>query len=215
LPDKIEEQKPSPLAEGLMNRRTVTLAGEINDQSISDVGQRLLTLQMRSADPINLVIDSGGGNMDAAFRLCDLITHVLTAPVHGIALGACGSAATFVMLCCTKRAATPYSRFLVHSGTRNNVSFPINQESSKNIEQLLKDVKTVEDMVLRFYTKKLTAKSWTADQPDEAIKRAFVQKLIDRGDQRFGKWLTAEEAIEVGLIETIIYEKLEIFGEKK
>jgi|GEM_PF-2037948 len=205
-----KEENNNPIIDGMMDRRTVILAGEINHSSTGEVGQRLISLQMQSNNPINLIIDSGGGSMDAALRLCDLMTTIMTAPVRGIALGECGSAATFVMLYCKERVGTPYSRFLIHSGTRSKITIPINQTTSENLEQLLRDVKATEEMVTKLYMSRLTPKKWSGETSDEE-RRAFVQSLIARGDQRFDDWMAAEEAIEVGLIERVVNEKLDIF----
>ncbi len=199
-----------------MNRRTIALSGKITDESINELSDRMLTLQMRSSDPINLIINSGGGSMFAALRLCDLIDTVITAPVHGVALGACGSAATFVMLHCKKRLGTRHSRFLIHSGTRNEITLTINQTTSEQLEQLLKETKMTEEMVIRLYMTKLTPKAWSQDNPpDDASKREFVLRLIGQGDQRFDQWLSTERAIEIGLIEEIAAENFGIFRTEK
>ncbi|MEZ4200750.1 MAG: hypothetical protein R3B69_04210 [Candidatus Paceibacterota bacterium] len=47
--------------------------------------------------------------------------------------------------------------------------------------------------------------------PSDDQRREYVQKLIDRGDQPFDDWMSAEEAIEVGLVTEIINGKLDIF----
>lgn len=208
---KQKEDGENPVFETFMVRRTVILSGEINHQSIGEVGQRMIALQARSPDRINLVIDSGGGSVDAALRLCDLMSTVMTAPVRGIALGSCGSAATFVMLYCNERISTPYSRFLIHSGTRSKISIPIGQTTSENLEQLLKDVKATEEMVLGLYMSRLTPTSWAKKEPKDEERREYVQRLIDRGDQPFDDWMSAEEAVEVGLITEIVRGKLDIF----
>jgi ATP-dependent protease ClpP protease subunit len=208
---KQNEESDNPVFETFMARRTVILSGEINYQSIGEVGRRLITLQSRSPDRINLIIDSDGGSMDAALRLCDLMSTVMTAPVRGIALGSCGSAATFVMLYCNERISTPYSRFLIHSGTRSKISIPIGQTTSENLEQLLKDVKATEEMVVGLYMSRLTPKAWSNKEPLEKERREYVQRLIDRGDQSFDEWMTAEGAIEVGLVTDIVRGKLDIF----
>ncbi len=201
-----------PIFEGLMDRRTVVMSGEMTSESTSRLGQRLLSLQMKSSDPINLIIDSGGGSTFAALQLCDLITTMLTAPVRGIALGSCGSAATFIMLHCHERIGTPYSQFLIHSGTKSRISIPVNQTSSEHLEQLLKDVRTTEETVLQLYVKQLTPREWKEKNLSNEERRAYVRKLIARGDQNFNAWITAEEAVEVGLIESITTEKLNIFS---
>ncbi len=210
---KPKDEKPDPIVEGLMERRTVVLRDEINHDSISELRGRLLTLQMRSTDRINLIIDSGGGNFYSALELCDVMTNLLTAPIRGIALGACGSAATFVMLHCNERIGTPHSRFLIHSGTRTKISLPINQTTSENLEQLLKEVKATEERVLQLYMSQLTPKAWAPQGPTDEERRVYAQKLINRGDQNFNDWLSAEEALDVGLIGKIERGKLNIFPE--
>lgn len=208
---KQNEKEENPIYETFMSRRTVILSGEINYQTVGDVGQRLITLQARSPDKINLIIDSGGGGVDSALRLCDLMSTVMTAPVRGIALGSCGSAATFVMLYCNERISTPYSRFLIHSGTRSKISIPIGQTTSENLEQLLKEVKATEEMVFGLYMSRLSPPAWEKETTSDEQKRKFVQNLIDRGDQPFDEWLSAEEAVEVGLVTQVESGKLDIF----
>jgi len=201
----------NPLSEIFMARRTVILSGEINHQSISEVVQQMITLQARSHERINLIIDSGGGGVEPALLLCDIMSTLLIAPVRGIALGACGSAATFIMLYCNERISTPFSRFLIHSGTRSKISIPIGQTTSENLEQLLRDVKATEEMVLGLYMNRLTPTAWTKKEPTDEKRRKYVQKLIDRGDQPFDEWMTADEAVEIGLVTEIVHGKLDIF----
>jgi len=210
-----EERKDEPvgtITEELLNRRTVTLIGQINDKLVDEVGRQLIFLQMRSPKRINLIINSGGGCTDSAFRLCDLITTVITAPVRGITLGACGSSATFVMLHCNERVSTPYARFMIHSGILREISVPINQTTSENLEHLLEHARATEKMVLELYMSKLTPTAWTKKEPSDEERREYVQKLIERGDQRFNDWLSAEEAVEAGLVTEIVRGKLDIFS---
>lgn len=205
-----EEMADASIFEGFMKRRTVAISGEINNESIGTVVRRFINLQMESSDPINLLIDSGGGSTYEALHLCDLMKSIMTAPVRGIALGRCGSAATFILLYCKERISTPHSRFLIHSGMYNKISIPVNQTTTENLEQLLRDVKATEEIVIKLYMNRLTPKTWT-DQTTDTERRAFVQSLIARGDQRFDDWMTAEEAVAVGLIERVVEEKLNIF----
>lgn len=197
--------------DGLLERRTVALVGEINSKSITEAMRELLALQMQSSSPINLIIDSGGGSTWDALRLCDFISVVMTAPVRGIAIGMCGSAATFIMLHCHERVTTPYALFLVHSGTRGQIQIPINQTTSENLEHLLSDARRTEETVLQMYMSRLTPPAWAKKRPTEKTRREFVQKLINRGDQRFDDLMTADEAVEAGLVTRILSEKLDIF----
>ena len=205
-----KEGPRNQILDGMQERRTVILEGEVDRESTDDVGQRLIKLQMQSNERINLIIGSGGGDMEAALRLCDLITTVMIAPVRGIALGECGSSATFIMLHCQERLGTPHSRFLIHSGVLSGLALPINKATSVNLEHLLSDMRATEEMVTRLYMNRLTPAHWNIQTPEEE-RREFVQKLFVRGDQNFNDWMLAEEAIKVGLIEQIVYDKLDIF----
>ena len=208
---KNKEQIEDPLLEIFMARRAVVLSGDINDASVGEVGRRMIQLQDQSHDPIDLIFDSGGGSTNVALSFCDLIARVLVAPVRGIALGDCGSAATFIMLHCSERIGTPYSRFLIHSGTQSNISIPIGQTTSEKVTQLQRGVKATEEMVLDLYVNLLTPTAWSEKKPKLKKRRKFVQKLIDRGDQSFDYWMTAKEAVEAGLITKVVHEKLDIF----
>lgn len=208
----MKETESNPIIDGLLKRRTVVLEGEINSEKTMEVAQKLILLQMESSESINLIIDSGGGNTDAALKLCDIMDKLITAPIHGITIGRCGSAATFVMLHCNKRMGTPYSRFLIHSGTIGKISLQINDTTSENLEHLLKEAQAVKESVIRLYMNRLTPKSWAKKKPTETKKREFVKNLINRGDQQFNDWLSTEEAVSLGLIEEVVANKLDIFS---
>lgn len=206
-----DEKEKNPILENLMERRTVFLEGDITHDSISDVCSRLMLLQTHSSDRITLMINSGGGDLYAALQLCDQMKVFMTAPVRGIAFGDCGSSATFVMLHCKERYSTPYSRFLIHSGNLGGVDIPVGRTSSRIAEQLLASVKSTEDQVINIYADHLTPKDWKNKKISSEKKREFVQRLIDRGDQRFNSWMSATEAVEIGLIDDVCSSKLDIF----
>lgn len=209
---KPENDAPNPILDGLMKRRTIFLEGEITPKLMTDVSSRMLELQLRSNDPINLIINSGGGAVFSALSLCDLMEDFMTAPVRGIVKGACGSAATFIILHCQERVATRYSRFLMHSGNRGNIDLPIGKATLEMAEQLVRDIKGVEDTVMELYTERLTPTAWEGKTcPTAAKRKEYVQTLLDRGDQDYDAWMSAKEAIEVGLITNIISKKLDIF----
>lgn len=194
-----DEKKTNPLLDGLMDRRTLVLDGKVTYESMGDLWQRMLALQLRSSEPITLIIDSGGGSVHDALRLCDLMKSIVRAPVHGLVVGMCGSAATFVLLHCTKREGTAHSRYVIHSGTKSNLSLPINGSVVQHLEQLLAETKRVEDMITSMYVRTLKK------------SKEEVEKLISRGDQSFDAVMSVAEAIEAGLIECVFEGKLDTF----
>mgnify|MGYP000990124028 FL=1 len=195
-----DEPKFTRLLDGLMQRRTVVLEGKINAEQINNLLLRLLHLQLESSEPITLLIDSGGGSVSDALRLCDVMTTVLHAPVNGVVVGMCGSAATFVLLHCNTRSGTIHSRYVIHSGTKHNLSLPINGSVVKHLEQLLAETKRVETTITSMYMRQLNK------------TQAEVEELIGRGDQTFDAVMSATEAQEIGLIEAILDAKLTIFS---
>ena len=186
-----------PVLAGMLKRRTIVLSGEINAELIGDVRRRFLLLQFESSDPINLIIDSPGGSFTPTMELCDLISCVLIAPVRGIAIGSCKSAATLVMLHCAERWGTPHSQYLIHSGS-TKISLPVNQSTAARAEELLRELKRDEEAVIRMYMSKLKK------------TRKQVLGLIARGDQDFDECMDVYEAKKVGLITHVIQGKLDI-----
>jgi len=205
-----EQNYSHAILEGLMERRTILLTGEIDEKEVNDTRRRLLVLQTRSNEPITLLIDSAGGCTMSALHLCDFMTTLMTAPIRGIALGNCKSAATFIMLHCNPRLGTRHSRFLIHSGSRK-LSISINHTTTEQVEQILRDSRTTEKAILRLYMERLTPREWEDTHPTEDERREFVEHMIKRGDQRFDYTLTAEEALKIGLIQEIVPGKLDIF----
>ncbi|MFT7644580.1 MAG: ATP-dependent protease ClpP protease subunit [Candidatus Paceibacteria bacterium] len=198
-----DELKVNSVLEGLMERRTVVLEGAINHSSISEVSARLLELQTQSDDEVTLMISSGGGELYPALELCDLVKTLMSAPVRGIAIGECGSAATLIMLHCKQRLGFPYSRYLIHSGNLGGIDLPIGRATSKVTSQLLAEVTKTEKLVTGIYTDMLTPKS-RKKSISEAHKKEYVQRLLDRGNQHHNEWMSVQEALEIGLIEEVV-----------
>lgn len=184
------------------DHRTVSLIGRITPDSCHQLIEQLLECQLASStDSVKLIIESGGGDTGPALTVCDIITNVLTIPIEAIAIGRCSSAATFILLHCPVRRATPHTQFIIHSGRIGNIEFTMNQMTEKNLNDLLCETKTFVAAITELYAGKL------------GLSATEVQRLIDRGDQDFNNALTAEEALKIGLITEIVTGKVGIFPE--
>ncbi len=208
----MSEEKPNLIEQGLFKRRTILLAGDITPESTTKAERQLLELQLQSEDTATLIINSGGGSTYDALRLCTVIKTILTIKIRGVVIERCGSAATFVLLHCHERIGTPYCHYLIHSGSRSKITIPVGQNTSDQLEQLLLSTRTVEEEVIGMYMRCLTPPSWKDRNVTEEEKRDFVQKLIDRGDQRFNADLSNKEALAAGLIERVEEGNIGIFG---
>ncbi|MFT7506970.1 MAG: ATP-dependent protease ClpP protease subunit [Acidimicrobiales bacterium] len=188
------------ILDNLMDRRTIVLADKITSKSIGEICNQILTLQTISNDEIFLIIQSGGGNTHSALTMCDMMTHLITAPITGIALGDCHSAATFIMLHCDTRIALPHAKFIIHSGTISGVSTRMDDAAEEEVKHLLQDIQRTSKEVVKVYMDRL------------GKSKAQVEAIIARGDQSFDNALSAEDAMKIGLVQKIQTGKLPIFG---
>ena len=170
------------LSEKLFKSRTITIFGEINDTTSRAVTEKLLALAAESNDPINVYISSPGGHVESGDVVYDIIKFI-EPEVRTIGTGWVASAATTIYLAAKKenRFALPNTRFLVHQphGGAQGVSSDIKIQA----EQIVK---------MRERINRLIAAE--TGQPLERVAR----------DTERDYWMTAEEAIEYGIVSKVI-----------
>lgn len=132
--------------------------------------------------PIKIYIDTPGGEMNATFSIIDSIELSKT-PVWTITTGAGYSGGFFAGICGHKRIGYPHSSYLFHEG-----SLTYEGDSHKYLQQA------------DFYKKQLSL-----------LKQITIEKTkIDEREYNMHKkddlWLTADEALEKGIIDEIATE---------
>lgn len=93
--------------------------------------------------PIQLFINSEGGEVFSAFSAVDRITSSVV-PVHSYVEGFCASAATLLSVCCHKRYIRKNGFMMIHQlsgGVWGN--FETIKEESENMELLMKCIKRI------------------------------------------------------------------------
>lgn len=169
----------------LLNDRIVFLAGPIHDTMANTVIAQLLYLH--SKDPkkdIQLYINSPGGQVYAGLAIYDTMQH-LSCPISTIAVGMAASMATPILAAGTKgkRFSLPHSIIHIHQ--------PMGQAGGQasDIEIDAKEILRLKDVYVDLLAKhsKQTPKK--------------IMKDIDRDFN-----MTAKEALEYGIIDTIISE---------
>ena len=107
-----------------INNRNIYLFGPINSTNVSEAISAILELTMEDdtmesqltsyeRDPIQIFINTPGGDVYHAFGLCDVIMHSTT-PIHGIAIGKCMSAGMPIFAACHHRISYPNTTFMWH-----------------------------------------------------------------------------------------------------
>ena len=100
----------------MLEQRTLTLFGEVNQDVARALCERLLVLAFRDEDaPINLLISSPGGHVESGDAIFDMIRFIKP-QVRTIGTGWVGSIATHIYLSVDRehRYSLPNTRFLIH-----------------------------------------------------------------------------------------------------
>jgi len=184
------EPRNAFLEEKAFKSRTVMVFGPINDRSAGDVARRLIALDAESHHPIDMIVCSPGGHLESGDAIHDMIRFI-AAPVNMIGTGWVGSAATHLYLGVPRerRFCTPNTRFLIHqpSGGAGGQATDIAIHAAEIIKARERIAKTI---------------SRETGRPLEAV-------LVDIERDR---WLSAEEAIEYGLVSRVVANKSELKG---
>lgn len=177
-----EEKKKQDISETMLKTRTILLSGEVNKKLAEKVITQLLLLEAENDEPVKVMIDSPGGDVDAGYAIFDMIRFIKP-EVYTIGMGLVASAGALILLAAPKerRLALPNSHYLIHqplSGIRG-VATEI-EIHAKEIEKARKKINLL-----------------ISDETGKSLKQ--VEKDTDRD-----YWLNAEESIEYGLVSRII-----------
>lgn len=180
-PEKQEEQL-------LFKSRFVMVFGEIDDKMALATCRRLLALSQESDAPITLLISSPGGHVESGDAIHDMIRFV-RAPVTTVGTGWVASAGTHIYLAAPKerRLALPNTRFMIHQpagGAGGQAS----------------DIAIQAKEILRTRARIAAVIAKETGQP---LERVAVD--IERDF-----WMSAQEAIEYGLVSRVVDKQSEL-----
>ncbi|MGZ4486103.1 MAG: ATP-dependent Clp protease proteolytic subunit [Nocardioidaceae bacterium] len=100
------------LAERLLDRRIVALAGDLDADAVNRVVAALALLDAAGDEPVQLRLSGVTADLDAALTLIDAI-DLLGVPVHVTCLGATSGPAVAIVAVAEVRAAGPHASFLL------------------------------------------------------------------------------------------------------
>lgn len=168
----------------LFEDRIIFLGTPISDDIANAVMAQLLCLQSMDADrPISIYINSPGGSFTALTAIYDTIQYIKP-DVQTICLGQAASAAAVILAAGTKgkRLALPNSRILIHQPATEG-----GYGQSSDLEIQANEILRIRSLMERML----------ADATGQEIEK--VSRDIERD-----KYLTAEEAVEYGIIDEIL-----------
>ncbi len=165
----------------LFEQRILFLKGPLEDDKCDQLVAQLLALDADSDKDITLYVNSPGGIITGMFAIYDTI-HLLKSKVNTRCIGLAASAGAFLLSTPSgHRQATANARIMIHQplgGARG---------TAKDIEIQAKNILWMRQRINEIFAEK-------TGKPVEQI-----QEDTDRDN-----WMTAEEALEYGLIDEVV-----------
>ncbi|MGV0911602.1 ATP-dependent Clp protease proteolytic subunit [Martelella sp. FOR1707] len=172
----------------LFKSRSIFIYGPITQELAQRVCSQLVAMAAVSDEDIRVFVNSPGGHVESGDSIHDLIKFIKPRVVM-IGSGWVASAGALIYAAAPKedRICLPNTRFLLHQpsgGTRGPAS---------DIEIQAREIIKMNERLIKIFSK-------ATGQPEEKIA-----KDIDRD-----YWLSAEEAIEYGLVSRIVTSQSDI-----
>ena len=184
IPTVIEKSSNKEYAYDLYSRllkdRIIFLTGEINDSVANIIISELLYLDNISNDDIYLYINSPGGSITSGMSIYDTM-HFVKSKVYTIGLGMCASMAAFLLSSGDERYALPNTEIMIHQ--------PLGGAQGQAT-----DIKIAAERIIKLKEKINKILAENTHQPLEKIYN----------DTERDNFLSAEEALDYGLIDKII-----------
>ena len=172
----------------LLKDRIVMLNGEVNDESAASVVAQLLYLDSLNHDDISLYINSPGGSVTAGMAIYDVMNYIKS-DVSTICAGMAASMGAFLLSSGTKgkRFSLPNGEVMIHQPLGGTGSNPVQATDFKiHADNIMKTKEKINRIL------------------SENSKKSYEEmcNLTERDN-----FLSAEEALELGLIDEIIKKK--------
>lgn len=170
----------------LLKDRVIMVNGQVEDNMANSIIAQLLFLDSENHDkPIQMYINSPGGSVTAGMGIYDTMQHI-KAPVHTTVLGLAASMGSILLIGgeIGHRYALPNSEVLIHQPLGGA------QGQATEIE------------IAAEHIKKTRTKLNTLIAERTGQKLSKVKKDTDRDN-----WLTAEESLAYGLVDSILVNK--------
>ena len=167
----------------LMMDRILFLSGEVVGDNMDTLVAQLLFLDSVNHDPINLYINSQGGEVYSGLELISVMRFIKS-PVYTTVLGLAASMGAVIASSGEKghRNALPYSRFMIHQPSSG-----IGYSTFKDQAIHLKEMESLKQDLYKIL----------AENSGQSIDQ--IEALCDRD-----KWMKAEEAISMGFLDSVI-----------
>ena len=171
----------------LMAERIIWLAGEVNDYMSTIVQAQLMFLDSVDDNDITLHIDTGGGSVKSGLSIVDVIDYIKS-DVRTINTGMAASMGSVLLGAGTKgkRSSLKFSKTMLHQSAGGAVG------NIQDAEIIMSEWRKTNEILFE-------------------LLGGYCGKSADqvKSDAQRDLWLTAQEAIDYGIIDKIVTKKIE------
>ncbi|WP_314163552.1 ATP-dependent Clp protease proteolytic subunit [Lachnoanaerobaculum gingivalis] len=165
------------------SKRCININGEITDELAVDFTDKILELNLESNEPITVLINSPGGEINSGLLMYDAIVGS-KAPVRMICRGKAYSMGAVLLACAGKRYMLPNSELMLHQPMLGG-RVSGNASSIKSISDSMLETKKKINSLLAKHTGKTEEEIDKATDfdhyfsPDEAIAFNLCDEIIE------------------------------------
>lgn len=166
----------------LSEQRKVFIEGEINSEAAMEFVKQIIYLNSESKDPIQVLINSPGGEINSGLLMYDAIVGS-KAPIQMFCIGKAYSMGAVLFACATERYMLPNSELMLHQPLLGG-RVSGNASSIKSISDSLLETKTKMNKILAKHTGKSEEEMDRATSfdhyfsPEEAVEFSLCNKII-------------------------------------
>jgi len=169
----------------MLKARKILFSGVVSNESTDAILRRLWYMELKEpGKPFTFIINSPGGSIDAGFAIWDQI-KLLSSPVSTLITGLAASMGSVLSLCAKKgrRFATPNARVMLHQPLIQGVI----EGAASDLDIHAREILKTRERMVELYMEATGQKEKT------------IRKTLDRDT-----WMSALEAKEFGLVDTIV-----------
>ncbi|MDO8669532.1 MAG: ATP-dependent Clp protease proteolytic subunit [Candidatus Buchananbacteria bacterium] len=178
--DHIDETRQRLLSKGIID-----LGGEVDEDMAMYVRDSLMILATNDNPEITIVFTSNGGSVVAGLAIYDMLKNYPGRKIGRVS-SFCRSIAAIVLQACDWRIASPNSEIKIHNVAVQSLGLDVLRHPKK-IDECIKDMERDQGIINQIY-------SFRTGQSLRAITRESNRDEL----------MTAQEALEFGLIDEII-----------
>lgn len=178
-----------PLEDMLLEESEIFLVGEINQNTVGNLIQKLMYLDSKDLGEITLYINSPGGEVISGLAVYDYI-KIMKSPVRTVTVGDAASMGAIIFLAGEKREMLPHTRILIHDPSYGHldISGKKPHEIQRGVDSLNKIRETLAEII--------------ADKTGKNLDEIYKITAEDN-------YFTAGEAVDFGLATGIFSGKKE------